>query len=220
MSNPHTKNQPPIINTKQSINLVWGSNPVQKKIDQFWAATLFKITPAAVRPNHLTYLRFILIPVTLYFLASRHFTTALILFFVAALADTLDGSLARVRRKASGLGTFLDPIADKLLTMLVFIFLAYFYPWSDIIILVISLDLFILVSGIFVFTVLGMAQPAVNWWGKAKLVLEAVVLLNIFCYLIFSMIWLFWLSILLLGLILILDFFTILDYAVKAISQE
>ena len=69
-------------------------------------------------PNILTLFRVALIPVlvVLYFLplASREILLAGI-FILAALTDWLDGFLARRMNAASGLGAFLDPVADKLI---------------------------------------------------------------------------------------------------------
>ena len=69
-------------------------------------------------PNYLTFLRIALIPVFvlifyLPFPCSRLVTA--IIFTIAALTDWLDGYLARKLEQTSPLGTFLDPVADKLI---------------------------------------------------------------------------------------------------------
>ena len=44
---------------------------------------------------------------------------AFILFCLASITDYFDGYIARIRNEISNLGTFLDPIADKLLVVAV-----------------------------------------------------------------------------------------------------
>jgi len=51
---------------------------------------------------------------------------ALILFFLAGLTDTLDGTIARHFGQASRIGRLIDPIADKLFTGIAFVVLSMF----------------------------------------------------------------------------------------------
>lgn len=71
-------------------------------------------------PNLLTLLRILLIPVfiLLFYLPFRgsHIVAAIIFTF-AAMTDWLDGYLARSLKQVSKLGTFLDPVADKLIVV-------------------------------------------------------------------------------------------------------
>jgi cardiolipin synthase (CMP-forming) len=66
-------------------------------------------------PNFLTLCRIVLIPFFVAALSRNHFHEALSIFAVAALTDSLDGTLARWTNKRTELGAFLDPFADKLL---------------------------------------------------------------------------------------------------------
>jgi CDP-diacylglycerol--glycerol-3-phosphate 3-phosphatidyltransferase len=69
-------------------------------------------------PNGITVIRILAIPVILIllFTSGRLYQFIAALFFLsAAITDTLDGYLARRRRMVTSLGTFLDPLADKLL---------------------------------------------------------------------------------------------------------
>ena len=52
-----------------------------------------------------------------------HVTIVAVCFIVAAATDYFDGRLARARRQETTLGAFLDPLADKLLVYLAFIYL-------------------------------------------------------------------------------------------------
>ena len=83
--------------------------------DRLFAATILRIIPYGIKPNHVTILRFLLIPFVLYFLWKENWPWALGCFLIAALTDAVDGSLARVRKQITHWGTVADPIADKLL---------------------------------------------------------------------------------------------------------
>jgi cardiolipin synthase len=82
--------------------------------------------------NQITLLRIILIiPFVLCMVEANHssFGTmyryiALGIFIVMAVSDALDGYLARVKKQATRLGAFLDPMADKLLIICACILLA------------------------------------------------------------------------------------------------
>jgi len=73
-------------------------------------------------PNVLTWMRIVAIPliVLLFLLGARHPGSAAypvcgLLFAAAALTDTLDGYFARRLGQTTRLGSFLDPVADKLI---------------------------------------------------------------------------------------------------------
>ena len=72
-------------------------------------------------PNALTILRILLIPVIVGFLVYDHFDYALWTLLFAALTDALDGSIARMANQKTEFGAYLDPLADKLLLMTLFI---------------------------------------------------------------------------------------------------
>lgn len=74
--------------------------------------------------NQLTILRIVLIPVFVLLLIYDLRIAALLVFLLTCLSDCLDGYIARTWRQQTTLGTFLDPIADKLLMVTTFITLA------------------------------------------------------------------------------------------------
>lgn len=76
-------------------------------------------------PNILTTLRLILAPIIIYCIFTHMFKAALALFIIAGLTDFLDGYLARKFNQSSKLGSIIDPIADKLLIVGLFISLTY-----------------------------------------------------------------------------------------------
>ena len=69
-------------------------------------------------PNSITFIRIALIPVlllTFYIPWAWSSYVCATLFAIASFTDWLDGYLARNLKQTSRLGTFLDPVADKLL---------------------------------------------------------------------------------------------------------
>ena len=95
-------------------------------------------------PNAISMMRIILVIPIVYFLLRGQYNVSLILFLVAGLSDALDGFLAKRYQWVSRLGSFLDPLADKLLLLSCFTACAYLelMPlW--LLVLVISRDLFV-----------------------------------------------------------------------------
>jgi cardiolipin synthase (CMP-forming) len=73
--------------------------------------------------NQLTILRMLLIPVFVILLIYGYQGWALVTFMVAGLTDLLDGLIARLAGEKTTLGAWLDPMADKLLLVTMFIVL-------------------------------------------------------------------------------------------------
>lgn len=76
-----------------------------------------------VLPNQLTVLRIILTPVFLFFFLSDDPTMiqiSSVIFVIAAITDWYDGWLARKFNYITDWGKFLDPLADKILTLTAF----------------------------------------------------------------------------------------------------
>ncbi len=79
----------------------------------------------ATLPNLICVLRMALtVPIVL-FLAEGRFAATLVLFAIAAVSDVLDGFLAKNFGWSSELGKILDPLADKILLVSVFVTLAW-----------------------------------------------------------------------------------------------
>lgn len=66
-------------------------------------------------PNLISFLRILLVIPTVYLLADHQYDMALLIFFIAGISDGLDGFLARRFGWITRLGSFLDPMGDKLL---------------------------------------------------------------------------------------------------------
>ena len=83
-------------------------------------------------PNFLTILRIILVlPVMLLLVSANESITyqfVFALFLIAALTDLLDGWLARYLECVSNVGAFLDPLADKIMSNVLLVFLSCRYP--------------------------------------------------------------------------------------------
>ena len=73
--------------------------------------------------NQLTFLRLALVPVFALSMLYGHPGWALLTFIVAGLTDALDGLIARRTGQLSTLGAWLDPMADKLLLVTMFVML-------------------------------------------------------------------------------------------------
>jgi cardiolipin synthase (CMP-forming) len=75
-------------------------------------------------PNGLCVLRMLLAPPTAWLLARGEYWLTLCVFLIAAVTDVLDGYVAKRYGWQTELGKMLDPLADKLLLVTVFIALA------------------------------------------------------------------------------------------------
>jgi cardiolipin synthase (CMP-forming) len=118
--------------------------------------------------NQLTVLRILLIPVFVLLLVYDVRITALIVFLLTCISDSLDGYIARTWRQQTTLGTFLDPIADKLLMVSTFATLAWLKALPiPLTILLIARDILLsLVVGIVLFTT-GRRLPGPTLLGRA-----------------------------------------------------
>ena len=75
-------------------------------------------------PNLLSLLRMGIVPLFIIALLDNQPGRALALFVVAGVTDGLDGFIARFYDQKSALGTYLDPMADKLLLTSAYVMLA------------------------------------------------------------------------------------------------
>ena len=73
----------------------------------------------------ITILRFVLVPAVVYWLIGGQWQLAFAGFLVAGISDGVDGFVARHFNQRSKLGGYLDPMADKLLLVSVFVVLGF-----------------------------------------------------------------------------------------------
>ena len=74
--------------------------------------------------NQLTILRMLFVPCFVILLLYGYPKMATLLFLIAGITDGLDGLLARKLKQKTALGSFLDPMADKLLLAAAFVTLS------------------------------------------------------------------------------------------------
>lgn len=134
-------------------------------------------------PNKLTLTRIILVPVFMIFVSLSQYMTpsynprwyliAGIIFAVASFTDYLDGHLARKWHMVTDFGKFADPLADKLLTTVAFLYMMRDGVCSPVVLCIILAREFA-VSGLRM--VAAGAKDgkviAANMWGKVKTVLQ------------------------------------------------
>jgi len=106
-------------------------------------------------PNLITLARILLVPVVVWAIASDQMLIAFLLFAAAGVSDAVDGFLAKRFGMASELGAYLDPLADKVLIVAIYISLGIVDALPRwLVILVVSRDLLI-VGGVLFSWLLG-----------------------------------------------------------------
>ncbi|MET3582421.1 cardiolipin synthase [Mesorhizobium robiniae] len=76
-------------------------------------------------PNMITIMRFVLVPGVVLAMLQAHWDWAFAGFLIAGISDGVDGFIARHFNQFSRLGAYLDPMADKLLLVSVFVVLGF-----------------------------------------------------------------------------------------------
>jgi CDP-diacylglycerol--glycerol-3-phosphate 3-phosphatidyltransferase len=142
-------------------------------------------------PNKLTLARILLVPVFMVLVSLTQYGTATynatwyllagIVFAVASFTDYLDGHLARKWHMVTDFGKFADPLADKLLTTVAFLYMMRDGVCSPVVLAIILAREFA-VSGL---RMVAAGAPggkviAANMWGKVKTVLQMVTILIYF----------------------------------------
>ena len=101
-------------------------------------------------PNLITLARILLVPVVVWAIASNQMLFAFLLFAAAGVSDAVDGFLAKRFGMSSELGKYLDPLADKVLIVSIYISLGIVDALPRwLVILVVSRDLLIVGGVIF-----------------------------------------------------------------------
>jgi len=95
-------------------------------------------------PNLITLFRILLVPILVWAIISDEMRLAFLLFLAAGISDAVDGFLAKRFGMATELGAYLDPLADKVLIVSIYVALGItgaLPAW--LVILVVSRDIMI-----------------------------------------------------------------------------
>ena len=138
-------------------------------------------------PNFITLVRLAALPFFLVCISDGRFDIALAIFVAAGLSDGVDGFLARRLDMKSALGAYLDPIADKVLLMSSYLFLAIpSYParmkvpvWLAM--MVLSRDFLVMLVGLLLILTSGKKRFPPSWAGKVTTVIQIVTVLFVLC---------------------------------------
>jgi CDP-diacylglycerol--glycerol-3-phosphate 3-phosphatidyltransferase len=121
-------------------------------------------------PNSISLFRVLMVPVLMVFMlvdVPAGDIIALIVFVLAAGSDSLDGYIARRRHQSTVMGTFLDPLADKLLVtaaLVALVSLDRLSAWVAMVVIGRELA----VSGLRMVAAVQNVVIAASRWGKAK----------------------------------------------------
>ena len=154
-----------------------------------------KLVQVLYPSNQLTLLRLIFIPFIILSILYEQHAAAFVLVLIAGVTDGMDGLLARRLRQQTTLGTYLDPIADKLLLSSAFVTLGVVRQipaW--LVILVLSRDVIILATVLVMIltTPIRIFPPSV--YGKANTTAQIATVMVTLAALLSPMQWLHWLQ--------------------------
>lgn len=130
-------------------------------------------------PNKLTLLRIGLIPIFILCMYIPHkisYIMGLIIFIIASFTDFLDGYIARKNNLITDFGKFMDPLADKILTLAAWLVLVETQKIAAWIIIVILTREFA-VTGFRQLAQQKNIVLAANGWGKIKTVLQMLTII-------------------------------------------
>ncbi len=98
-------------------------------------------------PNSISLIRICLVPLVVWLIVTNHMQFAFYIFALAGLSDAVDGFIAKRFGMKTELGAYLDPIADKLLLVSIYVTLGVLgeIP-SWLVILIVSRDILIILG--------------------------------------------------------------------------
>ncbi len=128
-------------------------------------------------PNLLTFLRLCIVPFLVLAILDGRYELAFGLFVLAGLTDAMDGLLARLLHQRTLLGSYLDPVVDKLLLSTLFLVLHHEALISRrVTVLVFARDLGILVVAAILYATTSIRSFKPSIVGKANTVAQILAL--------------------------------------------
>ena len=124
-------------------------------------------------PNLLSLVRIVLTPFAVAALVKTEYGSALLIIAIAGLTDALDGWLARTFGWTTAAGAILDPVADKLMLVAVYLGLGFsglapvWLVW-----IVLGRDVLILAFAGLVLLFVGRRKFPPSGWGKASTIIQ------------------------------------------------
>ncbi len=132
-------------------------------------------------PNILSVIRLMLVPTTVLLIVNDQMIWALFTFLVACITDLIDGYIARKYDLITKLGIWLDPLADKLMSLAVvitFTVCSIIPMW--VLIVLLSKELIMLIGGLFIIKN-GFSTPS-NKFGKVAAFIMNTAVASCFIY--------------------------------------
>ena len=152
--------------------------------DKILQATILKIIPHFLTPNHFTVLRLLMTPIIIFCILKEQVVLAFILFLLAGFTDAIDGAMARTRNQITEWGKMYDPIADKLLVGSIAFLLITKYLSLYLTLFIIFIEILLISNGVFRKSNGDIIEA--NIWGKIKMFLQILGIALIFAFMIFN----------------------------------
>jgi cardiolipin synthase len=99
-------------------------------------------------PNIITLARMLAVPLIVWLIITNQMTAAFIIFVIAGISDGVDGFIAKRFNASTTLGAYLDPLADKLLLVSIYIALGYLEILPTLLVITVVSRDFMIVGGL------------------------------------------------------------------------
>src|SRR5258705_13135587 len=111
-------------------------------------------------PNLISLARLLMVPVTIWLIISGRYGVAFWVLVAAGISDALDGFIAKRFDRRTRLGALLDPIADKVLLVSVYVTLGVAGQiWAWLVVLVVFRDIMIVGGFLLIQAIAALPKP-------------------------------------------------------------